>query len=40
MDDELLEHAKAACDATTDTETVRLGLDALRRAQSPGAAVG
>jgi Arc/MetJ family transcription regulator len=31
IDDELFEQAKAACGATTDTETVRLGLEALVR---------
>ena len=31
VDDILLTEAKAACGATTDTETVRLGLDALVR---------
>ncbi|SPE34087.1 conserved hypothetical protein [Candidatus Sulfopaludibacter sp. SbA3] len=31
VDDELLTEAKAACGATTDTETVRLGLEALIR---------
>ena len=31
IDDELLEQAKAACGAATDTETVRLGLEALVR---------
>ena len=31
VDDKLLKEAKAACGATTDTETVRLGLDALVR---------
>ena len=31
VDDELFEKAKAACGATTDTETVRLGLEALVR---------
>jgi Arc/MetJ family transcription regulator len=31
MDDELLEQAKLACGAPTDTETVRLGLQALVR---------
>ena len=31
MDDELLEQAKVACGAATDTETVRLGLEALVR---------
>lgn len=31
VDDELFEQAKAACGATTDTETVRLGLEALVR---------
>jgi Arc/MetJ family transcription regulator len=35
IDDELFTEAKAACGATTDTETVRLGLEALvRRAAS------
>ncbi len=31
VDDELFERAKAACGAATDTETVRLGLEALVR---------
>jgi hypothetical protein len=31
VDDELLIKAKAACGATTDTETIRLGLEALVR---------
>jgi Arc/MetJ family transcription regulator len=31
IDDALLEQAKAACGAATDTETVRLGLEALVR---------
>jgi hypothetical protein len=31
LDVELFERAKAACGATTDTETVRLGLEALVR---------
>jgi len=31
IDDELFKEAKAACGATTDTETVRLGLEALVR---------
>jgi Arc/MetJ family transcription regulator len=31
VDDKLLQEAKAACGATTDTETVRLGLEALVR---------
>jgi Arc/MetJ family transcription regulator len=31
VDDKLFTEAKAACGATTDTETVRLGLDALVR---------
>lgn len=31
IDDELFREAKAACGATTDTETVRLGLEALVR---------
>lgn len=31
IDDELFQQAKAACGATTDTETVRLGLEALVR---------
>jgi Arc/MetJ family transcription regulator len=31
IDDRLLAEAKAACGATTDTETVRLGLEALVR---------
>ena len=31
VDDELFEEAKAACGAATDTETVRLGLEALAR---------
>jgi Arc/MetJ family transcription regulator len=31
VDDELFQEAKAACGATTDTETVRLGLEALVR---------
>lgn len=35
IDQALLEEAKAACGATTDTDTVRLGLEALvRRAAS------
>jgi Arc/MetJ family transcription regulator len=31
LDDELFQEAKAACGAATDTETVRMGLDALVR---------
>lgn len=31
IDQGLLEEAKAACGATTDTDTVRLGLEALVR---------
>lgn len=31
IDDSLLADAKAACDATTDTDTIRLGLEALVR---------
>jgi len=31
IDDELFQKAKAACGAATDTETVRLGLEALVR---------
>ena len=31
LDDQLLREAKAACGAATDTETVRLGLQALLR---------
>jgi len=31
IDDTLFEQAKAACGATTDTETVRLGLESLVR---------
>ena len=31
VDDRLFQEAKAACRATTDTETVRLGLEALVR---------
>jgi Arc/MetJ family transcription regulator len=31
LDDDLFKQAKAACGATTDTETVRLGLEALVR---------
>ena len=31
VDDDLLKEAKAACGAATDTETVRLGLQALVR---------
>lgn len=31
IDQALFEQAKAACGATTDTETVRLGLEALVR---------
>jgi hypothetical protein len=31
IDERLFEEAKAACGATTDTETVRLGLEALVR---------
>jgi Arc/MetJ family transcription regulator len=31
IDDGLLAEAKSACGATTDTETVRLGLEALIR---------
>ena len=35
IDEALLAEAKAACGATTDTDTVRLGLEALvRRAAS------
>jgi len=31
IDERLLQDAKSACGATTDTETVRLGLEALIR---------
>jgi hypothetical protein len=31
IDEQMLREAKAACGATTDTETVRLGLEALIR---------
>jgi Arc/MetJ family transcription regulator len=31
IDDKLLREAKSACGVTTDTETVRLGLEALVR---------
>lgn len=31
IDDQLLQQAKAACGVTTDTETIRLGLEALVR---------
>ena len=31
IDDKLFKEAKAACGAATDTETVRLGLEALVR---------
>ena len=31
IDEKLFEEAKAACGASTDTETVRLGLEALVR---------
>jgi Arc/MetJ family transcription regulator len=31
FDEELFQQAKAACGATTDTETVRLGLESLVR---------
>jgi Bacterial antitoxin of type II TA system, VapB len=31
VDDKLLKEAKAACGAATDTETIRLGLEALAR---------
>jgi hypothetical protein len=31
VDDKLFKDAKVACGATTDTETVRLGLEALVR---------
>jgi len=31
VDDKLLKEAKAACGATTDTATLRLGLEALVR---------
>lgn len=31
VDEKLLRQAKAACGASTDTETVRLGLEALVR---------
>ncbi len=31
VDDELFKLAKSACGATTDTETVRLGLESLVR---------
>ena len=31
IEDKLFEQAKAACGATTDTETVRLGLESLVR---------
>jgi hypothetical protein len=31
IDDDLLKAAKAACGASTDTDTIRLGLEALIR---------
>jgi Arc/MetJ family transcription regulator len=31
LDDKLFQEAKTACGAATDTETVRMGLDALVR---------
>jgi hypothetical protein len=31
VDDQLFDQAKAACGASTDTDTVRLGLEALVR---------
>ncbi len=31
VDENLLEEAKAACGASTDTDTIRLGLEALIR---------
>lgn len=31
IDDQLFQEAKAACSAATDTETIRLGLQALVR---------
>jgi Arc/MetJ family transcription regulator len=31
LDDKLFQEARAACGATTDTETIRLGLQALVR---------
>jgi hypothetical protein len=31
IDQDLFDEAKAACGATTDTETIRLGLEALVR---------
>jgi len=31
VEDALLDEAKSACGATTDTETIRLGLEALVR---------
>ena len=31
VDDELLREARAACGATTDTDTIRLGLESLIR---------
>jgi hypothetical protein len=31
IDDELLRQARMACHATTDTDTIRLGLEALVR---------
>jgi len=31
VDDQLIKEAKVACGATTDTETLRLGLEALIR---------
>ena len=34
IDDKLLEQAKLACGANTDTETIRLGLEALVRRQA------
>jgi hypothetical protein len=34
IDDELLREAKAACGAATDTETIRIGLQALIRAKA------
>jgi Arc/MetJ family transcription regulator len=34
IDEKLLEQAKLACGANTDTETIRLGLEALVRRQA------
>lgn len=34
IDDRLLESAKKACGASTDTETVRLGLESLLRREA------